>query len=195
MEKHLGTDLNIAKEGTIGAHKHKKGYQLYKDKYVKQVFIKSDVKKEDDQLYFIVKGYVDASLKRINYIVYVRLKQNTREVAYCHCITASGKLERCCGTVISVQDYIQLDAKVIPDDLTCTQLLEQCHVPRNLELDEPILFNDVVFKRASYKKSESGKNQKKLKTSNNIVEVVIPLKTIFLNSYVRKYISLFFQRV
>ena len=104
-------------------------------------------------------------------------------------------LQTCCGTVISVLDYIQLDAKVIPDDLTCTQLLEQCHVPRNPELDEPILYNDVVFKRASYKKSESGKKQKKLKTSNNIVEVVIPLKTIFLNSYVRKYISLFFQRV
>ena len=46
LQEHLGTNLNSAKDGTTGAHKHKtKGYQLFKDKYVKQVVVKPDVKK------------------------------------------------------------------------------------------------------------------------------------------------------
>ena len=46
VQEHLRTNPNSAKYGTTGAHKHKrKGYQLFKDKYVKQVVVKLDVKK------------------------------------------------------------------------------------------------------------------------------------------------------
>ena len=48
--------------------------------------------------------------------------------------------------------YIQLDVNAIQDDLTCTQLLQQWHVPSNDELNEPILYEDVVFEQASYEK-------------------------------------------
>ena len=69
-------------------------------------------------------------------------------------------------------EYIQLDSKVIPDDVTCTQLLQQWHVPRSDELEEPILYEDVLFERASYEKDKSGKKCKKSKTSDNIVNPV-----------------------
>ncbi len=68
-------------------------------------------------------------------------------------------------------EYIQLDATVIPDDFTSTQLLQQWHVPTNDELDEAILYEDVVFERASYEKDKSGKKRKKL-TSDDIVNLV-----------------------
>ena len=65
LQEHLGTNPNSAKDGTTGAHKHKrKGYQLFKDKYVKQVVVKPDVKKGNNQLYFIMKGCVNVSMKK-----------------------------------------------------------------------------------------------------------------------------------
>ena len=154
MQEHLGTNPNSVKDGTTGAHKHKrKGYQLFKDKYVKQVVVKPDVKKGNNQLYFIMKGCVNASMKKKNYFAYVHLKQDTGEVAYANCNCKAGK-GGCCKHVVALLfqllEYIQLDSKVIPDDLTCTQLLQQWHVPRSDELEEPILYEDVVFERASY---------------------------------------------
>ena len=72
-----------------------------------------------------------------NYVAYVHLKQDTGEVAYANCNCKAGK-GGCCKHVVALLfqllEYIQLDSKVIPDDLTCTQLLQQWHVPRNDEL-------------------------------------------------------------
>ena len=56
MQKHLGTDPELIKENSVGAHKHKKeGYQLFKDKYVKQVVVKANVVKDNNQVYYYVK--------------------------------------------------------------------------------------------------------------------------------------------
>ena len=47
LQEHLGTNRNSGKDGATEAHKQtKKAYQLFKDKYVKQVVVKPDVKKE-----------------------------------------------------------------------------------------------------------------------------------------------------
>ena len=47
MQKHLEADPELVKENNVGAHKHKnEGYQLFKDKYIKQVVVKANVKSE-----------------------------------------------------------------------------------------------------------------------------------------------------
>ena len=172
MQKHLGTNTELGEENNVGAHKHKKeGYQLFKDKYVKQVVIKANVMK-DKQMYYLVKGCVDASMKKMVYTVYIHLNQDTGEVAYASCKCKAGK-GGCCKHVVALMfqiiEYIQLELKEIPDDLTCTQLLQQWHVPRNDELNEPILYEDVVFERASYEKDKSGKKRKNLKTCDSVI--------------------------
>jgi hypothetical protein len=172
MQKHLRTDPTNAQEDTVGAHKHKKkGYQLFKDKFVKQVVVKADVKKGNEQQFFLVKGCVDASMKKTSYVVYVHLNQVTGEIDYANCMCRAGK-GGCCSHVVALLfqllEYRQLDLQVIPDDLTCTELLQQWHVPKNEELKEAILYEDVVFRRASYEKDKKGKKRKNLKTCDNI---------------------------
>ena len=173
MQKHLGTNPESVKENNVGAHKHKKeGYQLFKDKYVKQVVVRANVKKENNQLHYLVKGCVDASMKKLVYTVYVHLNQDTGEVAYASCKCKAGKGGRCKHVValmFQIIEYVQLELKEIPDDLTCTQLLQQWHVPRNDELNEPILYEDVIFERASYTKDISGKKRKNLKTCDSVI--------------------------
>ena len=71
-----------------------------------------------------------------NYVAFVHLKQDTGEVALANSNCKAGK-GGCCKHVVALLfqllKYIQLDLKVIPDDLTCTQVLQQWHVPRNDE--------------------------------------------------------------
>ena len=70
----------------------------------------------------------------------------------CNC--KAGKGGGCKHVVVllfQLLEYIQLDSKVIPDYLTCAQLLQQWHVPRNDELEEPILYEDVVKKTQEIK--------------------------------------------
>ena len=59
--------------------------------------------------------------------------------------------------LFQIIEYVQLELTEVPDDLTCTLLLQQWHVPRNDELNEPILYEDVIFEKASYEKDTSGK--------------------------------------
>ena len=49
----------------------------------------------------------------------------------------------------------------IPDHLTCTQLLQQWHVPRKDESDEPVLYENIAFKKSDYEKDIQGKKRKK----------------------------------
>jgi hypothetical protein len=110
---------------------------------------------------------VDASMKKTSYVVYVHLNQVTGEIDYANCMCRAGK-GGCCSHVVALLfqllEYRQLDLQVIPDDLTCTELLQQWHVPKNEELKEAILYEDVVFRRASYEKDKKGKKRKNLKT-------------------------------
>ena len=49
----------------------------------------------------------------------------------------------------------------IPDHLTCTQLLQQWHVPRKDESDYPVLYENIAFTKSDYKKDIQGKKRKK----------------------------------
>jgi uncharacterized Zn finger protein len=133
MQKHLGTDPAAAQEDTVGAHKHKKGYQLFKDKYVKQVVVKADVKKENEQLFYIVKGCVNASMRKASYVVYVYMNQVTGEIVYANCTCKAGKAG-CCAYVVALLfqkiEYIQMDFKAVLDDLTVLNCCSNCMCQR-----------------------------------------------------------------
>jgi hypothetical protein len=49
----------------------------------------------------------------------------------------------------------------IPDHLTCTQLLQQWHVPRKNESDEAVLYESIVFKKTVYEKDIKNSNKRK----------------------------------
>ena len=66
LQKHLQTEPKTSDNST-GAHKHKKlGYQMFKDKYVRQVEIKADVKKDNGQPFYLMKGCCLHSLRPNN---------------------------------------------------------------------------------------------------------------------------------
>ena len=163
LQKHLITETQADNSAT-GAYKHKKlGYQLFKDRYVKQVQVKSEVKKDGNQVCYLIKGTVHASMKRKSYVVYVHLNQATGDVVYGNCSCKAGK-GGCCKHVAAllfqILDYIQLELTEVPDDPTCIQLLQQWHVPRSDETDEAMLFEDLSFEKASYEKDNKGRKHK-----------------------------------
>jgi len=114
-----------------GALKHKiNGYQLFKDGYVKKLRVKDNVLAE--KLSFIVKCNVTASMKADRYIVYVHLCQTTGDILYGKCSCKAG-LGGCCKHVAAVLyqlvEFRQLNLEKVPDDKTCTDILQQWHVP------------------------------------------------------------------
>ena len=140
------------------AHKHKKyGYQLFKDKMVSKDKVISNVRQGKDKLFYI-KCTVHASMKKTNYTVYVHLNQDTGKVieAKCSCVAGNGG---CCkhvaAALFQVLDFIELELTEVPDDLTCTQLLQQWHVPSCENIKTAVLFDSVKFTKAISTKSSS----------------------------------------
>ena len=158
LTKHLGT------EQSGGAHKHKKlGYQMFKDKYVGQVEVKANVIKDNISC-FLIKAGVNAAMKNITYTVYVHLNEANGEVVYSNCTCKAGKGGQCkhiVALLFQIIEYKQLDMTEIPDHLTCTQLLQQWHVPRKDESDEAVLYESIVFKKAVYEKDIKKNNKRK----------------------------------
>ena len=156
--KHLGT------EHSGGAHKHKKlGYQMFKDKYVVQVEVKANVSKDKISC-FLIKASVNAAMKNMTYTVYVHLNEANGEVVYSNCTCKAGKGGQCKHVVallFQVIEYKQLDMTEVPDHLTCTELLQQWHVPRKNESDEAVLYESIVFKKADYEKDIKSSNRHK----------------------------------
>ena len=158
LTKHLGTGL----PGT-GTLKHKKvGYQLFKDKYVSQVHVKPNVMKGNASC-FLVKCSVNAAMRSNTYNVYVHLSEDDGDVVYANCSCIAGKGGQCKHVVallFQVIEYKQLDMTDIPDHPTCTQLLQQWHVPRKDESNEPVLYENILFQKAIYDKNTCGKKRK-----------------------------------
>ena len=72
-------------------------------------------------------------MKQQSYNVYVHFNQKSGKVTHGNCICRAGK-GGCCkhgvAVLFQVIDYIQLELTEVPDDLTCTQILQQWHVPK-----------------------------------------------------------------
>ena len=92
-------------------------------------------------------------MKSDTYTVYVHLNQANGDVVYSNCTCAAGKGGQCkyiVALLFQIIEYKQLDMTEIPDHLTCTQLLQQWHVPRKDESDDPVLYENIAFKKSDY---------------------------------------------
>ena len=151
-------------EGTIsvdnrrrGAIKHKiLGYQLYKENFVKKLRVKPMVKGAREL--FLVKCNVVASMKKDRYEVYIHLCQKSGEVFYAKCSCKAGA-GGCCkhvaATLYQLVDYKELNAKTVPDDKTCTDILQQWHVPGEAPNLEAVLFSNLTFEKADLDKDKN----------------------------------------
>ena len=123
---------------------HKKlGYQLFKDKYVKNVQVKANVYQGKMGGCFLIEAIVNATMKNIDYTVYVHLNHENGEILKCNCTCKAGKGAQCkhiVALLFQVIEYKHLELSEIPNDHTCTQLLQQWHVPRKDECDEAVLY-------------------------------------------------------
>ena len=140
-----------------GADKHKViGYQLFKEGYVKKIRVKPNVNAE--HILFIVKCFVAAAMKKDKYDVYVYLSQATGEILYgkCSCKAGAGG---CCKHVSAVLyqlvEYRELELKSVPDDKTCTDILQQWHIPGETSNNEAILFSNLTFEKANFEKDKN----------------------------------------
>lgn len=85
--------------------------------------VKPNVKK-GEAVHFLVRCFINAEMKRKQYLVYVHLHQHSGDVTYakCNCPAGAGG---CCkhvaATLYQLLDYIELGLSDIPDDKTCTQ--------------------------------------------------------------------------
>ena len=155
LKQYLITDTSAKHGKPPNAYKHKKyGYQLFKERMVTKVQVKADILKGTER-FFLVKSEVHASMKKAQYTVYAHLHQDTGKVSHASCSCVAGK-GGCCKHVAAllfqVLDFIQLELTEVPDDLTCTQLLQQWHVPASEYTKSAVLFDHVKFAKATSKK-------------------------------------------
>jgi len=110
-------------------------------------------------LLFLVKSKVHASMKSVQYNVYVHLDQANGNVVHAKCNCKAGQ-GGCCKQVAAllytILDYVNMDTKEIPRDLTCTQVGQKWYVPSgaNKTEDKAFKFSSLVFE-----KSEEGKKR------------------------------------
>ena len=73
--------------------------------------------------------------------------------------TDADQCKHVAAVLFQILDYIELELKEVPDDLTCTQVLQQWHVPRGDEVDKPVLYEDMTFEKARYEKDAKGRKR------------------------------------
>ena len=154
------------KKGTQ-AYRHKqKGYRLFKEGYVQNVVVKADVKSQDN-VKLLVKAKVAASMKQKLYNVHVHLIQQNGEVAFANCSCKSGK-GGCCKHVAAVLytlwDYSTLGLKIVPDNLTCTQVSQKWNVPSKgaMQATNAVYFEELTFEKADFKRDQSNCRKRSL---------------------------------
>ena len=147
------------------AYRHKqKGYRLFKEGYVRKVFVKAHVFIGDSER-LLVKAEVAASMKQQLYKVYVHLHQQNGTVSYASCNCKSGK-GGCCkhvaGALYTIWDYSNLGLKLVPEDLTCTQVAQKWHVPSKgaRQAVNAVYFHELDFEKADFKRDQSGSRKR-----------------------------------
>ncbi len=145
------------------ALKHKKGgYRLFKAGYTSNIWVKSNIKKEGNNVYFLVRCKVNAEMKKKTYTVYVHINQITSKIEYANCECPAGAGGRCkhvAAILFQLLDYTELDLNEVPDDKTCTQQLQQWHVPKKSDSKGPVLFEDLIFPQDTYEKDQKGRKR------------------------------------
>ena len=133
------------------AHRNmKKGYGLWKEGYVKNILVKSNVQVAVAEIRFLVKARVSASMKSLSYQVYVHLCQTTAEVMYAKCCCKAGQ-GGCCKHVAAVLytilDLVNLGLRTVPIELTFSQLPQKWSVLSvcTKTLERAVKFYELVF--------------------------------------------------
>jgi hypothetical protein len=146
-----------------GAYRHKKmGYRLFKENYVNKFRVKPNIQSGKNKL-FLVKSLVCASMKNQVYTVYVHLLQDEGNVlkANCSCKAGAGG---CCkhvaATLFQIHDFVELGLSTVPDDKSCTDVLQQWNVPKNSNVSDVLLFTDLTFEKSNYE-SDTTKKRKR----------------------------------
>ena len=139
------------------AHRNiKRGYVLWKEGYVKNMFVKPDV--GASEIRFLVKARVSASMKSVSYQVYTHLCQMTGEVLYAKCCCKAGQ-GGCCKHVAAflytILDFSNLSLTTVPVELTCTQLPQKWNVPSGSSktLEKAVKFEELLFEQADVNKT------------------------------------------
>ena len=102
-----------------------KGYGLWRG-YVNRIFIKPNV--QTTTTLCLAKARVSASMKNIQYDVYVHLCQQTGEVQYAQCSCMAGQCGCCkhvAALLYSSMDCVNLGLQNVPKELTCTQVAQK----------------------------------------------------------------------
>jgi hypothetical protein len=163
LEKHVIHNASVDDRPKAAVRHKKLGYQLFKSGYVREVLLKPDIKM-GDQKYFIVRARVNAQMKQKEYNVYVHFKGESGDVAYANCECPAGK-GGCCKHVVAllfqILDYKELELTEIPDELSCTEKLQQWNVPATKpnEFKGAMLFEDLLFERADFQKDKTGRKR------------------------------------
>lgn len=147
-----------------GANKHKVlGYQLFKENYVKDIKVKSNIKAEINL--FVVKCFVAAAMKKEKYVLYIHLCQCSGEIIYAKCLCKAGA-GGCCKHVAAalyqLVEYKELNLKSVPIQETCTEKLQTWHVPGESANKEAILFSDLTFEKANLDKDKTQSRKRPL---------------------------------
>ena len=165
LQQHLVLSDKTLDSKPAEAIRHKKsGYRLFKVGFVTEVEVKPDVKKGDENKCFLVRCLVSAEMWKKQYKVYVHLTQPHGDIDFVRCVCPAGKTGLCkhvAALLFQLLDYIELGLNEVPDSLTCTQELQQWHVPNKMQTREtPTLFEDLLFPQDSYEKDKSGSRKR-----------------------------------
>ena len=96
-------------------------------------------------------------MKSFSYLVYVHFNQISGEVEYakCPCKASQGG---CCkhapALLYTMLDFVNLNLKAIPTELTCTQLPQKWNVPSGSSktLNNAVKFDHLLFEKADVNK-------------------------------------------
>ena len=76
----------------------------------------------------------------------------TLYIAIAHVQLANGGNENIVALLFQIIEYKQLDMTEITDHLTCPKLLQQWHVPIKEQSDDPVLYENIAFKKSDNEK-------------------------------------------
>jgi hypothetical protein len=158
LEDHLVSSDSAIDNKPKGASRHKKlGYQLFKSGYVSGILVKSNIKM-DEQCMYLVRGKVNAQMKKEEYTVYVHLLCDSGRVVHASCGCPAGK-GGCCKHVdallFQLLDYKELELTEVPVKISCTEKLQSWNVPTLYpEKRGAVLFEDLLFEQADYHKDK-----------------------------------------
>jgi len=144
---------NTFDQGSMRAFKSLKAFRYFADGYVQNVWA-TEVNQASDLL--IIRCYCFSSLKcGTTYPVFVCLSRNGDVYsAECKCVARLGEAcSHVAALLFYLEDCVQRRDKVLPDNSTCTDKLQQWHIPPKRTIN-PAPVSDIEFRKTEYGKEQ-----------------------------------------